>query len=175
MHLGDIHGDLMNTLEELLQWTLNNFGTVTNSNVIKIFEGIYELQKEESKIFLDVSLGEKVLTSTVDVKCYSISWDSKVLVAKTRKEIIASAIILANMDRIYGRYDNDEDCFYRKAGIITGFCKNKKIPREEVDTILETLYGFKYKDYNNSNSYSNVFDTISDLDRIVAVENIYIA
>ena len=165
----------MNLLEELLQWTLNNFGTVINNNVVKISGGIFNLHKERGKIYLDVGLSEKVLTSTVAVKCYSISWYSKVLVAKTRKEIIASAIILANMDRIYGGHDNDEDCFYRKAGIITGFCKNKKIPREEVDTILEALYGFKYKDYNNSNSYSNVFDTISTLDKIVAVENIYIA
>ena len=175
MHLGDIHGDLMNTLEELLQWTLNNFGTVTNSNVIIFSGGVCDLHKERGNIYLDVGLSEKVLTSTVAVKCYSISWYNKVLVAKTRKEIIASAIILANMDRIYGGHDNDEDCFYRKADIVTGFCKNKKIPREEVDTILETLYGFKYKDYNNSSSYSNVFETISNLDRIVAVENIYIA
>ena len=164
----------MDILEELLQWTLDNFKTVTNSNVVKFYGVRYNLHKETGKIYLDVSLGEKVLTSTVDIKCYSISWDRKVLVAKTRKEIIASAIILANIDRIYGLYDNDEDCFYRNAGIITGFCKNKKVPRDKIDTVLETLYGFKYKDYNNSSSYSNVFNTIKNLDKINAVENIYI-
>ena len=165
----------MDILEELLQWTLDNFKTVTNSNVVKFYDGTFYLHKEAGKIYLDVSLGEKVLTSTVSIKCYSISWDSKVLVAKTRKEIIASAIILANIDRIYGLYDNDEDCFYRNAGIITGFCKNKKVPRDKIDTVLEKLYGFKYEDYNNSRSYSNVFNTIKSLDGITVVENIYIA